>query len=210
MAICHLEKVVIKLNKSSENNPEEGWVGGFTELEWALSSQAGCQVLQQGQPNTVVTFLHKKGVSEQWGWTTRFIKERGVPAQPVLTRAQPTWWHVLPSPSVIRDCDALLTNRLAGAQIPVSSPNTQHCWDGALGSTKRRNAAARAANAEETRKTPTLGGLQGCTRATERHLQTLETKNFNTEEEAQVVRQAASQTPCAINQLEDWEEAFLG
>lgn len=36
MAICHLEKVVIKLNKVLENNPRrDGWEA-FTELEGVL------------------------------------------------------------------------------------------------------------------------------------------------------------------------------
>lgn len=118
--------------------------------------------------------------------------------------AQPTWWHVLPSPSVIRTRRTAHQQASRSSQIPVSPQHPALLGRSTGVNSSRRNAAARAANAEETRRRPPLEA-QGCTRATERHLQTLETKNFNTEmkKKAQVVRQAASQTPCAINQLED-------
>lgn len=139
-------------------------------------------------------------------WADRFIKERCPSSEPVLV------WHsplvACPAPPPQSSGQALLTNRLAGLSNPCEPPN-------ATGRSTRGQQRQKRQLQQGQQMQKRLEGIpleaQGCTpNSQKRHLQTLETKNFNTEmkKKAQVVRQAASQTPCAINQMKTEKGVF--
>lgn len=75
--------------------------------------------------------------------------------------AQPTWWHVLPSPQSSGPGTAH-QQASRSSQIPNEPPTPSTAGAGTLGSTAAESAAARAANAEEIEEQPTLGGSKGC------------------------------------------------
>lgn len=141
--------------------------------------------------------LHKKA----YLWAVRvddqvYKGKRCPSSELVLVWHSPPGGMSCPPPSVIRTRRSAHQQASRSSQIPVSPQHPALLRRSTGVNSSRRNVAARAANAEETKRCPPLEA-QGYTRATERHLQILETKNLNTEmkKKAQVVRQAARQTP---------------
>lgn len=158
MAICRIEKVIIKLNKVLKIIPRrDGPEASQSRMGSWSKCYAGCQALQQEQLDTVVIpSPQKRCLSEQWGWTSRFIKGKWRPsAEAVLV------WHSPPGgmshpPWESSEPDAALTNRLAGALRSPRTHDHQRCWDGAPAST----AEAALRQGQQMQKRPKDACLQ--------------------------------------------------
>lgn len=140
----------------------------------------------------------KRGISGAVRVDDQVYKGKRCPSsEPVLVWHSPPGGMSCPSPqsSGLRRTAHQQASR--SSQIPVSL-NTQHCWDGALGSTAAEGTLQQGQQMQKRLEDAHPLEAQGCTRATERHLQTLETKNFNTEmkKKAQVVRHSKPNTVC--------------